>query len=129
MEDWRALVTEDILTETKTRFEGTRSKNPLERRHTMNLADTISNNLASLNIFGGMSGNSEKQATKLSEQKQKVSELLCECSSYSLARVETGLPTAAADSGGPAYLKCGPGQVDFGYIAMEELIEVMARVC
>lgn len=97
----------------------------------MNLADTISNNLASLNIFGGMSVNSEKQAAKLSEQKQKVSELVSECSGYILTRVGTELPTAAAADGcgGLAYLKSGPGQVDFGYIAMEELIEVMARVC
>lgn len=84
----------------------------------MNLADTISSNLASLNIFGGLN-NSEK--TKLSDQKQKVSELLSECSSYILTRVNNEPPAADSE---PAYLKTGPGQVDFGYIAMEELIEV-----
>ena len=141
VEDWRALVTEDILAESKNRFEGGRS--PLERRHTMNLADTISTNLASLNLFGS------EQKSKLSEQKQKVSELLSECSNYILTRIdhqnvrpgENSFEWPVLSNEGtecdsdcnkavrsPEYMKSGPGQVDFCYIAMDELIEVRMSV-
>jgi len=47
VEDWRALVTEDILSESGR----SPSMRNLDRRHTLNLADTITANLAALNIF------------------------------------------------------------------------------
>ena len=107
VEDWRALVTEDILTETKNRFEGrSPSMRNLERRHTMNLADTISNNLASLNIFSGLA-NSEKK--KLAERKHKVSEEI----EYSNKSEKN-----------PVYLKSGPGHADFSFVSAEDLIKV-----
>ena len=106
VEDWRALVTEDILSDTNSRLEG-RSLNGQKRRHTMNLTDTISNNLASLNIFSSLT-NSEKSKMN-TERKIKVSGDFTD-RTYLFRE--------------PIYLKSGPGHVDFSFVAMEELIEV-----
>lgn len=111
VEDWRALVTEDIFSDnTNVRLEGrSPSLRNIEqkRRHTMTLTNTISNNLASLNIFAGLT-NSEKSKMN-NERKIKVSTDF------------TGRTKLYRD---PIYLKSGPGHVDFGFVAMEDLIKV-----
>lgn len=103
VEDWRALVTEDILTESG-RSPSIRN---LERRHTMNLTDTISNNLTSLNIFTGLTNSSKSK--QINEGQLKVSE---EKDKESMVKRD------------PVYFKSGPGHVDFGYVGMEDLVKV-----
>ncbi len=68
VEDWRALITEDILSESG-RSPLTRN---LDRRHTLNLTDMITANLAALNIFSN--SKQQRQQGKQAPSQEKGDE-------------------------------------------------------
>lgn len=142
VENWRALVTEDVLDELGTHDEFSAqhrsannqnhhrtpgSKMP-NRRHTMTFADLnrVSSTLASINIFSGFgSGNGstgakiqqQKSLTSHSESREFASDSSCKKVSNSWQIAKSRLTT-------PVYLKSGPGYDDFGFVSTQELIKV-----
>ena len=110
VEDWRSLITDDILVGTSSSKLESRTPVgrhlPNERRHTMNMTDleSLSANLASFNIFSGF-GNEKNMERKQS----KVS-------------VESNVEFNANR---PQYLKSGPGYYEFSFVSMQELIQVI----
>jgi hypothetical protein len=115
VENWRALVTEDVLIDANNKLDGLRTpRNPqpgmLGRRHTMNIADiqSISSNLSSLNIFSGITSINNKSNNSDNNRQAKVS-------NWKVAK--SRLTT-------PIYFKSGPGYDDFGFVSTQELIKV-----
>jgi len=111
VEDWRALVTEDILLENGR----TPSMRNLDRRHTMNLADTITANLAALNIFA--SGNNKHQQMKKKQKDQQLDNDPNQSNKVSSLGDEMSTQTLS-------YIKSGPGHADFGFVGMQEFFQV-----
>lgn len=131
IEDWRALVTEDIfdkdrLNDSIEQQNNGKLINTPSRRYTMNIFD-ISRNLTTLNIFSqknklnnnrtsNINNNNNNNSFShnrhnktLNEHKQKVSK--------SWQIVKSRLMT-------PIYMKSGPGYHDFGFVSLQELVKV-----
>ena len=99
-ENWRALVTEDILVDSISSKpdNATHTRNTPTRRHTMNMAD-----------FKSLSSLFSKKTTNLNCKQVKVS-------NWKL--VKNSLIAA------PVYMKSGPGHYDFCYVDIDELLKV-----
>jgi len=95
-ENWRALVTEDILFDTNNKLDQSNTRVTPTRRHTMNMAD-----------FKSLSNIFKKKAT-ISKQ--------VKVSNYNT--LNNKLTTTSI------YMRSGPGQSDFGYVDLNELMKV-----
>jgi hypothetical protein len=93
-ENWRSLVTEDILFDTNNKLDQSNTRVTPTRRHTMNMAD-----------FKSLSSLFKKKATISKKAKVSDRDIL-----------KNKLTTT--------YMKSGPGQFDFGYVDINELIKV-----
>jgi hypothetical protein len=144
VETWRALVTEDVLIDTNTKLDFSKnsshsvrnessssnnnSVNNKSRRHTsINMTDlsSVSNNLASLNIFSGLRL-SKNKSNNSSSNDADYHDADCSQSGHDedTKKVSDGLRVAKARLTTPIYLKSGPGYDDFGYVSTQELIKV-----
>jgi hypothetical protein len=128
VENWRALVTEDILTDTfnKTDSRRTSLAGNLSRRHTMNISD-MSNNLSSLNIFSSFRTNhfsphnNPYSPNKNNNNNNNINEKNTNLNSK---KVSDNWNIAKSRLTSPIYLKSGPGYDDFGFVSSQELIKV-----
>ena len=130
MEDWKALVTEDVFDDIN-KFENLR-KNPNaatmpNRRHTMTIADmkSISNNIKSLNIFSGFGiggGSSNSNAKTNIKHENNTSAMNAGINNQS--KVSDCLKLARSRLQSHIYFKSGPGYDDFGFVSTQELIKV-----
>lgn len=128
VENWRALVTEDVLIDTNSKVENIRSNtgsifgpnigtnSGVNRRHTMNLADlqAISSNLSSLNIFSGFTKSKENKNAQMDANKNQSEQI----------KVSDNWKVAKSRLTTPIYFKSGPGYDDFGFVSTQELIKV-----
>ena len=148
VETWRALVTEDVLIDTNNRLDMSNNQNhsnnhnannlkkinsksevkaSLPRRHTMNLADlnSISNNLASLNIFSGLRlTNKNRKNKSCNNDEYEDYNASSELEENDTQKVSDDLRVATSRLTTPIYLKSGPGYDDFGYVSTQELVKV-----
>lgn len=149
IENWKALVTEDVFASpttspTKTQQQSkketttttTTSKMP-SRRHTMTFTDLnrLSSTLASLNIFSGGSAarkNKQQQLQQQQKQKQQRSAMMDEeyddeydeDEEEEVSRLKWKTAVAKSRLTQPVYFKHGPGYDDFGFVSTNELIKV-----
>lgn len=119
IETWRALVTEDVLTDNNSKQDSSSMK----RNQTMHLADlsSLSNNLASLNIFSGLRLLNRSNTTNEQQQQQSAAD---ETRVYDSKKVSDELRVVRSRLTNPIYMKSGPGYDDFGYVSTQELIKV-----
>lgn len=117
IETWRALVTEDVLTDNNSKQDSS-----MKRNQTMHLADlsSLSNNLASLNIFSGLRL-LNRSTTNEQQQQQSAND---ETRIYDSKKVSDELRVVRSRLTNPIYMKSGPGYDDFGYVSTQELIKV-----
>jgi hypothetical protein len=103
IEDWRALVTEDIFDKDNDFLKQQTNKQlkTPTRRYTMNVFD-VSKNLSTLNIFS--------TAEKNRKRENRVSK------NWKLAKSRLITPSG--------YMKSGPGYHDFGFVSLQELVKV-----
>ncbi len=141
VETWRALVTEDVLSDAALATNNNSIKDSSKNRFSDNL-NALSQSLASLNIFSGLTTTATKSKTRISEEDEVSGEHDEDCC-YDLDdnnsldgdklthshlsssnKVSVGLKVAKSRLTTPVYMKSGPGYDDFGYVSTQELIKV-----
>jgi hypothetical protein len=118
VENWRSLITDDIMI-GKAESARTSSHDAQPRRHTMNLTDldTLTNSLQ--NIFAGFTS----ELTNMGNNIKNVESSNCSSNS-SLEKLQSKVSDDASFSKKPIYFKSGPGHYDFGFVCMQEFIQV-----
>jgi hypothetical protein len=155
VETWRALVTEDVLIDTNSKLDFSRNnsvnnsesgnssmsntgKVPSRRYTSINMTDlnSVSNNLASLNIFSGLRLSKSKKCSNHNNSSDDYDREYYDNDRSTRSghnemeeenetkKVSDGLRVAKARLTIPIYLKSGPGYDDFGYVSTQELIKV-----
>ena len=102
LEDWRALVTEDIFDNNNIKSPS-KNQTPVNRRYTLNVFD-VSKKKNSEKLV-----HNSRHSLNMNKREHKVSD--------SLELAKKKLLEAA-------YLKSGPGYHDFGFVSLQELVKV-----